>query len=183
MASWTDTATLSGGPITSGKLDLGLDSAAVGLGTGYDASTVITASDLAPGESRAYAVSVRNLGTTPLTYTATGAASGDLATLSTVPAASRLQWTFVPNGTASNTGTAAAGTRAGSCGGSASTFSGALGATAVPVVPTSSQPTIATGGAQSLCLLVSLPTSAPNDLQQKSATATLVFSAKQVGAP
>ena len=183
-AFWTDTATLSTGEIKAGELDVGLDDTFLDGPGGTYANTAITVPNLTPGESIAFSVEVNNLGNAPLSYTATATASGNLATLNTPPvtSANRLQWTIVPGGTKDNQGSAAAGTRVGTCSGTASYGPGVLGASATTIVGTGQQ--VAVGSSpQNLCIRVSLPTTAPNALQNETATAVVTFNAKQVNAP
>lgn len=181
MAYWTDTGTLTGGSFTAGTLDVGLDAALAGPGGTY-AATTFAAGNLVPGESAAFTLQVKNLGSVPFTYTARGTSSGELATSTSATSAQRLQLTVKVGSTGSTTGAESTHDRVGSCSASGTqTYSGPLGATDTSVVPTAQ--TIATGGTQNVCLLVTLPSAAPNALQGKSATTTLVVDAKQVGAP
>jgi hypothetical protein len=172
LAYWSDQATLSTGPISSGTLDVTLDGTLSGQGGTYP-QTSFALSNMIPGESVASAVSVGNGGSVTLRYTATATASGGLA--------SGLTFQVYAGGTASNTGTAAAGDRAGSCTG-ASTFGPAvLTGVAQSVIATPRQ--LAAGGSESVCVVAALPTTAGNALQGTSATGTIVFDAKQLGAP
>ena len=171
-AYWNDTATMTTGPISSGTLDLTLDGNLTGQGGTY-AKSAFTVTNLIPGESFASSVAVANNGSVGLTYTATGTATGALA--------SGLTFQVYAAGTASNSGTAAAGNRAGTCGG-ASTF-GPLALTSTAQSVITSARTLATASQESVCVLVRLPTTAGNALQGQSATASLVFAAKQFGAP
>lgn len=70
-ATWTDRATIPGGDIHSGAIDLRAD--------GVDSSTTFSALDvsgLLPGGSTATVVSVENVGTAPLTWSTSLSASG-----------------------------------------------------------------------------------------------------------
>ena len=113
-AYWTDQATLAGTTFTAGTLDLKLDGNLAGPGGSYT-KTSLGITNLIPGESVAVTVSVQNAGTVGFKYTAKAYNTGDLS--------SGLRWTVVANSTASNSGTEAAGTRAGSCCGGTTTAS------------------------------------------------------------
>ncbi len=183
MAYWTDTATMSTGSLSAGELDIGLDDTFLdGAGGSYPNSSIAVPS-LVPGESIAFTVKVNNRGTTPLTYTAAATASGALATLNTAPvtSANRLQWNVFVSGSATNSGSEAGGDRLGTCSGSQTYAPAVLGGASTTVIGTAQ--TIATGGSQNICIRVSLPTAAPNELQNTTATGLFVFDAKQVGAP
>jgi predicted ribosomally synthesized peptide with SipW-like signal peptide len=171
-AYWNDDATLSTGPISSGSLDLTLDGNLAGQGGTYVKSS-FTVANMVPGESFASSVAVGNNGSVGLTYTATGTATGVLAT--------GLTFQVYVGGTAANSGTAAAGNRAGTCGGTSTFGPATLTSTSQSVV--SSARTLTAGSQESVCFLVRLPTSAANTLQGQTATSSFVFAAKQFGAP
>lgn len=176
FAFWTDSATVTTGQFSSGTLDIKLDGALAGNG-GITTPPAFTLTNMVPGESLAFAFPVANAGSVGLTYTAAGTASGDLA-----PA---MRFT-VATGSMSNTGSAAAGTRAGTCtGGTTLASDRTFDAAPVTVTPTA-RALVAPGAgtsSESICVVVSLPGSTLNEFQGKSLTAGLVFSAKQVGAP
>jgi predicted ribosomally synthesized peptide with SipW-like signal peptide len=172
LAYWSDQATLSSGPISSGTLDLTLDGSLSGQGGTYTQSTFALA-NMIPGESVASAVSVANGGSVTLRYTATATAAGGLA--------AGLTFQVYAGGTATNTGTAAAGNRAGSCTGTSTFGPAVLTGLAQSVIATPRQ--LLSGAAESVCIVAALPTTANNSLQGTTATATVVFDAKQLGAP
>jgi predicted ribosomally synthesized peptide with SipW-like signal peptide len=172
LAYWSDQATWSTGPISSGTLDVTLDGNLAGQGGTYTQSS-FTLSDMIPGESVASAVTVANGGSVTLRYTATATASGGLT--------SGLTFQVYAGGTATNTGTAAAGNRAGACTGTSTFGPSALTGSSQSVIATPRQ--LASGASESVCVVAALPTSADNTLQGTSATATLVFTGKQLGAP
>lgn len=76
-AYWTDTATVTGGTITSGTMDLQVAASsagpwqAVGTDTDWTAATHIAVNDLTPSESYAYNLTVRNVGAADFRLTAT----------------------------------------------------------------------------------------------------------------
>lgn len=75
FAFWTDRATVTSGPITSGSLDLTVDGA---QGVPSYARTGLALSGMLPGESVAESVVVRNVGSAPFRWTATVTRGGDL---------------------------------------------------------------------------------------------------------
>jgi predicted ribosomally synthesized peptide with SipW-like signal peptide len=172
LAYWSDQATLSTGPISSGILDLTLDGSLPGQGGTYTQSS-FALSNMIPGESVASAVTVANGGSVTLLYTATATAAGGLA--------SGLTFQVYAGGTATNTGTATAGNRAGTCTGTSTFGPAVLTGVAQSVIATPRQ--LASSASESVCVVAALPTTANNSLQGTSATATVVFDAKQLGAP
>jgi predicted ribosomally synthesized peptide with SipW-like signal peptide len=169
-AYWSDTATLTTGSFAAGSLDITLDGNATGVGTGYT-KTAFGLSSMLPGESIASTIAVGNGGTVPLSYTATATATGDLA--------SAIAFKVYTGGTASNSGTAATGDRAGSCGG---TFvSGPTVLTDTPQSMITTPRSVAVGSSENICILASLSTSASSSLQGSTATAMFAFAATQPG--
>ena len=164
-AFWTDEATLASGTITSGTLNLRVDGNE-GNPTPYS-WTALSLTDMAPGESVAAQLSVQNTGTTPFTFTATGAFTAGIQPY--------FQLRVVRGGTAGNSGSAYP--RTGSCTGGTETFATGTLANGATVVPTS--PVVAAGGSTTLCVIASLPISAANAAQGASGTLTLNLSAVQ----
>jgi predicted ribosomally synthesized peptide with SipW-like signal peptide len=172
FAYWSDQATLATGPISSGTLDLTLDGNLSGQGGTYT-QTSFALANMIPGESVASAVTVANGGSVTLRYTATATAAGGLA--------AGLTFEVFTGGTATNTGTEAAGNRAGSCTGSSSFGPAVLTGVAQTVIGAPRQ--LSSSSSDSVCVVATLPTTAGNSLQETTATATLLFDAKQLGAP
>lgn len=174
FAFWTDEATVTTGSFASGTLDITLNGALAGAPNngGTTNLSALALANMVPGESIAVAFPVANAGTTPLTYTATGTATGALA--------SSMQFSVYP-GTASNTGTAAANTRAGACTGSAIATNQVLTASSAAVIGTPRS--LAPAASESICVIARLDSAAGNATQSQTMSASLVFSAKQVGAP
>ncbi|WP_181642620.1 SipW-dependent-type signal peptide-containing protein [Nocardioides massiliensis] len=69
-AYWTDTATVRSGPIRAGSMDLRVNGEAVGTGTSVTVAAIAT-NDLTPGEAQAFALTISNVGTPDLKWTAT----------------------------------------------------------------------------------------------------------------
>ncbi len=182
-AYWTDTGTVTGGTITSGTLDLtaGPVTGAENLGgTGPNNwnSGLLAITDLIPAESVAASFVVRNSGTAPLRFNATVHSTNNTLTSGSVG----LQIQVYDAGTASNTGTAAAGNRAGTCTGTlqlttfvSTTESGNAFPADIPLTTT--------GATRSICLRAELNSAAPNGLQGRSTAVVLNLSAVQVSAP
>lgn len=175
FAFWTDQATIQSGTFASGTLDITLNGALAGPGNNPGTTTLsaLALANMVPGESVAAAFPVANAGTVGLTYTVSGTASGDLAP------AMRFR---VYQGAASNTTTA--GVRSGTCSGTP--FTGAsqtYSATASAVVTTADARALAPTVAESICVVAQFDIASGNGFQGKSMTASLIFDAKQVGAP
>lgn len=68
-AYWNDTATVTGGELQSGSMDLQVDGGAVGTGTNVTVGSIAT-SDLTPTEYQAFDLSLANVGTPDFTWTA-----------------------------------------------------------------------------------------------------------------
>jgi len=179
LAYFTDDATLTTGSFTSGKLDLTLDQGTSSTTTGQGGTLAKTALGIAamiPGESVAADVVVKNNAGVAFGYKA----SGKLDAGSTFPTTAPVKLTFlVYAGTASNTGTQAAGTRTGSCTGTLVAGASTLTTTAQDVITATR--TLATDASESICVRVALATDADNTYQDKTATATFVFRAAQLG--
>lgn len=175
-ASWTDTASLTTGPLTSGAMDLQLETAtagigAAGLGNNHTALE-IAASNLTPSESKAFALSVRNVGNANFTYGATVTQTGT--------------WTFTAGaitvqlfsgGTPSTDVTYPVQE---TCSGGTAITSPAVAVTSgiTVVIPSTRALTKATNDA--LCLVVAMATSADNTNQGKQGTLKFDFAAAQV---
>lgn len=174
FAFWTDSGTVTTGSLDSGTLDITLNGALAGAANNGGSTTLsaLTLSNMVPGESIAVAFPVANAGTAALTYTVAGSATGLLAP--------SMQYSLYP-GTASNTGTAAANNRAGACTGTAIVTSQVLTGSSAPVIATPRS--LAAAASESICVIAKLDTAADNTTQSKTTTASLVFNAKQVGAP
>lgn len=174
FAFWTDQATVTTGSFSSGTLDIALNGALAGNG-GTTTLPSFTLPNMVPGESMSVSFPVKNEGSVGLTYTLSGTASGGLA-----PA---MQFS-VFNGTANaQTGGASTGNRAGTCSGSSLSNNQTYSSTPTPVVSDTGKRALAAGATENMCVVASLPLAVDNSFQGKSLTASLVFDAKQVGAP
>lgn len=174
FAFWTDSATVTTGSFTSGTLDITLDGKLSGAANEGGTTTLpdFTLSAMVPGESQAVSFPVANAGSVGLTYLVNGSATGALAP--------EMQFT-VATGTATNGGTAAAGTRNGTCSGANLATNQVLNGAASPVVATPRA--LAPSASESICVIARLNTAAVNSAQGKTMNASLIFSSKQVGAP
>jgi len=176
LAYWTDEATVTAGTFTSGTLDVTINDALDGQANngGTTADTGFALSDMIPGESIARTVKIGNAGSIPFAYTAKAWNSGGLAT--------GLRWTVVAGSTASNTGTAAAGNRTGSCSSGTTTSSNVTIGTSAGAATTIVTParTIAVGAFENVCVIVKLDSGAGNGLQGASAGATITVNGVQL---
>lgn len=169
FAYWTDQATIQGGTLASGVLNLTLDGQE---GNPTPATWSLGAGNLVPQESVASAIPVQNPGTVAFTYTATATGSGDAQML-----ADMTFRTYVGGGPTNGTGSD--GLRVGSCGGTlVSTLT--LTGTAQSAVPAQ---TLTVGGSQQVCVVASLNGNASSADQGKTVSAAYVFDAVQLGAP
>lgn len=177
FAFWTDAASANAGGFTSGTLDITVNGQLAGQPNNGGTTTIasLTLGNMTPGESVAAAFPVKNEGTIPLVYTLTGTGSGGLAV------ANGLQYSVTFGATPSNTGTAAGGNRAGSCGATASTDANTQLLTATPTTFATNRP-LAVGATDTVCVVARLNTNAPNNLQGLSGNASFLFDSKQVGA-
>lgn len=186
VAYWSDSAALSTGTITSGSLDLqigGLDP-----GTGQVAWQAVGANELwgysvkeldnvAPGESVAMDLFLRNAGTAPLTFTASG-------TSTTMQMNPHLTASTVLGGQASNTGTRDAVNRAGTCSAGTPWWTRqGLSTTPVAVTPNDAPVELAAGAQIRVCMIAGLAAAAPGSAQGTETEIRVVFRAKQAGAP
>lgn len=179
LASWTDSATVDGGSISSGTLDLTVGASSAnqlsGAGGTWTYSTLAVAA-MAPGESMAFPLTVGNGGSTALTYTATVVSSNNDLFNVTTPG---LQLTAVEGATVGNSGTQASNNRVGTCtGGSATALTSTNVSTTANGLHASSV-SLAPAATRSYCLLVKLATTAPNGMQGKTTVLTFSFSAQQ----
>lgn len=186
-AYWADTATFTTGKIEAGSLDLQLGGRnpenpseiiwqAVGQDKNWDYS-VMQLDNVSPGESVAMELWIRNIGTTPLTFTGAGTSLTD--------ALSPHLWASTTlMSDASNTGTREAVNRKGVC--SAGTnwwVDHRLSTTPAAVTPNNAPISLAPNQEIRVCMVAGLSIDAPNDYQGKSTTIRVVLTGKQVGAP
>jgi predicted ribosomally synthesized peptide with SipW-like signal peptide len=157
-AYWTDQVDVPGTALTAGRLDLTVNNDA------DDAVTItgLTLTGMAPGNSVATVLTVRNVGTVPLRYLATTVASDDgkhLAAAVTVRVTSASAVTgSAPS--ASCSGSVVAGT-----------------ATNLTQSLVSTGRTLAPSASETLCVQATLPANAPGTLQTASTTVTFTFTA------
>lgn len=158
--------TMAGGSFTSGTLDLGLDGNEAGASTWTN--SVMTLSNMVPGESLAEDFSVDNAGSVAFAYSATGTASGVLAP--------NLSFRFFVGGSASNSGT---DFRTGTCAGTPAGAPQVLDGTPRTVLPP--QP-LGAGLSQTVCVIVTFAPDAPSSTQGESGIGTFTFTADQLHA-
>lgn len=179
FAAWTDAATLQTGSFASGTLDITLNGNLVGPGTTNNPGTWTNNSfaltNMSPGESTAVSFPVRNNGSTGLKYTLTGTGTGGLA------AANGMQLAVYFGSTAANSGTEAAGNRAGSCGGTTPTDANGTALTGTASTFATDR-VLASGVSETVCLVARLTSTAGNALQGQTMTASLLFNARQLTA-
>lgn len=156
-AYWTDAVSVTGATFSTGTIDLKVDN----LDAGVDFSTLSLAG-MVPGSSTAGVLTVKNAGTAPLKYTASSTATnGD---------GKNLAGALVVKVTGDSATTGAAGAR--TCAGSALASSGTT--LTGSLIGTGRQ--LAAGAAETVCVQVTLPATAPSALQGATTTATLTFS-------
>lgn len=181
-AYWTDEASVTSGPISSASLDISGGPSTgseflTGTGPNNWDYTLLTLTDMVPGESVSRTVVLRNSGTAPLRFNAkVRSATNDLTSGSL-----GLQViVFDQSSAAAQTGTQAAGNRAGTCTGGTQVSSDFVSTTSSANVLPSDVTLASTGDTRSLCVRVVLNSGAPNSLQSKATTVVLDVSATQL---
>lgn len=200
-AYWADNATFTTGKIEAGSLDLQLGGrlapdtpiqwSAVGQDQNWNYS-VLELDNVSPGESVAMELHVRNVGSTPLTFTGLGTSSTD--DLKTGGRGYLVAKTML-GGKVGNSGSREAVNRTGTCTGSTTMWWGEdtatlwtgnphqLSTTPQVVTPDNAPITLAANASIQVCILAGLDIDAPNSLQGKSTTVQVALKAKQLGAP
>ena len=162
-ALWSDTVPVSGVTISSGTLDLKVNTL-----DAVPAYTDLNLTGMVPGNTVAGILTVRNAGTIPLTYYATAAATNadgkGLGTALVVKV----------TGDAAVTGTVPART----CAGTALATTGTAFAGNLVGTP-AAQRSLAVGGSETLCVQATLPTTAASSLLGATTTVALTFTASQ----
>lgn len=169
-AYWTDAATVTGGALTAGTMDLQVNGEAVGVGTDLTVAT-LTTDDLTPGEAQAFALTVGNVGAPDLTWTAT-------ATRAASPT-----WTYSgdPLRVTLHAGTPlddAAYPRVDTCSGAALGPAVVISA-ASDALTLNSQP-LAAGDSSAVCVLVAMISTADNANQGATGALRMTFDGVQV---
>lgn len=162
-ALWTDSVPVSGVTISSGVLDLKVNTL-----DAVPAYTDLNLTGMVPGNTVAGILTVRNAGTIPLTYYATAAATN--------ADGKGLGAALVVKVTADSavTGTAPARTCAGAAlATTGTTFAGNL------VGAPATQRSLAAGVSETLCIQATLPTTAVSSLQGATTNISLTFTASQ----
>lgn len=182
MAYWTDTATISSGPISSGTLDLTVGTTAAdsvnlpGQGGTYEYSQ-LTIANLVPGESIARPFAVHNAGNVPFSY------NGAISTINDnlVASGSGLRVQIYVDGDPSNAGAEATGDRAGTCTGTlVSDQALSTTTTTVNIHPTNQ--VLAVGATRVYCARILLHASSPTTMQGRSTALVIGLNATQLGA-
>jgi hypothetical protein len=158
-AYWSGGASLAGASFSSGTIDLKVDNLDAGV-----PFTAMTLSGMVPGSTSAGVLTVKNAGSSDLTYTVSAAGTnGDGKGLAALLLA-RVTTDVT------TTGSGLARTCAGaSIAGSGTSLTGTLIATGRP---------LAAGASETLCFQATLPVTAPSTTQNALTTLTLTFSAK-----
>ena len=162
-ALWSDTVPVSGVTISSGTLDLKVNTL-----DAVPTYTDLNLSGMVPGNTVAGILTVRNAGTIPLTYYATAAATN--VDTKGLGAALVVKVT----GDAAVTGTAPART----CAGTALAQTGTAFAGNLVGTP-AAQRLLAVGASETLCIQATLPASAATTLQGATTNVSLAFNASQ----
>ncbi len=184
MAYWTDEAIIESGEFTAGTLDLTVGDTVAnseflqGQGGTFEYSE-LTIADLLPGESIARSFVVRNFGTTGFTFNGSVYTSNN----NLVAPGSGMRVAIYAGGTPTDTGTAAAGNRTGTCGDGELLKDQAVSTATntVKVAPTDIR--LEPGETQIHCVRILLDPASPNTLQGKLTKLIVALDAKQVSAP
>ncbi len=164
QAYWTDDVQISGTTFTAGTLDLEINDA-----DPFSTATVLSMSNMVPGNTSAQVLTVENAGTAPLKYTLAGGLTGTGAAAYNTSGALRL--TIVLNGTKSGSGNTS------TCTGGTTIYGPAAltSTTTTSILTTRPAAPLVTTATESLCFQVTFDAAAPTSLQ--SATANAVFTA------
>ncbi len=164
FALWSDSATISGTTISSGSIDLKVNSN-VDSDNGF---TTMSLANMVPGNSAAGVITVRNAGNSPFTYYVDGAASNadgkGLGTALVVKV----------TGDATRSGASPNFT----CAGSALANTGT--SFAANLVQSSNPRLLAAGSSETLCVQATLPTGASTSLQNATTNASFTITANQI---
>ncbi|MFA3896603.1 SipW-dependent-type signal peptide-containing protein [Rhodococcus qingshengii] len=161
LAAWTSSATATSGNITTGSINLQLNSTAQPTLTKSLNFSELGKSGMIPGDSNTALIKVNNLGTAatvPLKYTITSTSDGALTT--------SLRMTVSSNGTVANKCTD----------GTNVVSSLALTLTANQAIGSPDRP-LAVGATENLCVSVQLPTT-PTPPTNSTSNIVLTFTAK-----
>lgn len=161
-AFWTDKVEVSGTTFTSGTLDLEVNDA-----DPFTAATVLSMSGMAPGNTSAQVLRVKNAGTIPAKYTLTGGLTG--ASAADFAAADSLLLTIRAGGTKTGTGNTSTCT-----GGTVLYGPTALTATTTTtttILATRPTTALAPTDMEALCFQVTFANDAPANLQAKTTDA------------
>lgn len=166
LAYWTDEVAISGATFTAGTLDLEVDNA-----DPFTGATVLSMSDMVPGNTSAQVLAVENAGTAPLKYTLTGGLTGASAT--SYGSAGALRLTIVLNGTKSGSGNTSTCT-----GGTTIHGPTALtGTTTTSILVKRPAAPLASGATESLCFQITFDSAAPSGLQGLAVNAVFTATA------
>lgn len=168
-AAWAAQATVSGTTVSAGTLDLRFDGGnAAGSGAAYAKTLTLPVTTLTPGESAAFQLTVQNGGSTRFAYAALASAanSGALGLR-------------VFTGTATTQSTAYP--RTGSCSGAA--IGGQLALTTAGQSALTAARALAPGASETLCLVVSVQSTAPPSLANTAQSIVLDVTAEQGSGP
>jgi spore coat-associated protein N len=154
-AFFTDTATDTGNTITTGTVDISI----------APTTAILTASNMAPGDTINGSILVKNSGTLQLRYALKSTTTENAL-------AAQLDMTVKTEGTGCNNfdGTTLYGP---------DDFGNTTGKAIFGDLSTHAGRTLAPSASETLCFRVTLPTSTGNSFQDSSTTATLTFDAEQ----
>jgi predicted ribosomally synthesized peptide with SipW-like signal peptide len=157
FAYWTDAATITGTTFTAGTIDLKVNNA--DSVSGY---TALNISAMVPGNSTAGLLTIKNTGTAPLKFTATS---------SSTPSVLSGAMTVKVTGDSAVTGSSPSATCAGAAlAGSATTIGGATGSSLI-----GTGRLLSPGQSETVCIQVTLPSTASSSLQGTSSDVTFAF--------
>jgi len=166
LAYWTDDVNISGTTFTAGTLDLEVDNA-----DPFEGMTVLSMSNMVPGNTSAQVLTVENTGSAPLKYTLAGGLTG--AGAAEYSAASALTLTVVLNGTKAGSGNTSTCT-----GGTTLLAATALtDTTSTSLLPKRPSSPLVSAATESLCLQVTFIPAAPDSLQGDSVSAVFTATA------
>lgn len=179
LAAFVDSAPVTGSTFSSGTIDLTLNGTLAGAANinGTFAFPSLVLATAAPGEAYAVQIQVSNGGTLPLLYDVAGTATGGLATSAGMQYYLAVSSTSTATG-ATNSGSAATGSRVANCGPTKVTDANTTAVTGTSTTFVSSR-ALAVGATDYLCIGERLNSSAANGLQGATGVATFTFSGRQ----
>jgi predicted ribosomally synthesized peptide with SipW-like signal peptide len=174
FAYWTDSSQITGTTFSTGMLDLKASVDGTNFADNPTNSGTLTMTAMAPGNTSAQVLTIKNAGTVPLKWTLaanlTGTNASDFDTANALTVLVKTGATISGSG---NSATCSGGTQVGVT----TTLKQASGTIVTTPQPTTAGSGLGAAGTVALCFQVSFDANAPTTLQTKTTQATFTFSA------